>query len=96
MLHYEPVLHFTEEELTEEIEGCCPLLCRRWMLQMQRTEGKTDHNKVLKEFLRAGDAGTMFPYFASLVMILMATPSTTTPTWSWCVLQEEINFLQKM
>ena len=31
------------------------------MLQMQRTEGKTDQTKVLKEFLRAGDAGTNVP-----------------------------------
>ena len=72
MLDYKPVLSCTEQELTEEIEGCLPLFCRRWILEMQRTEGKADQTKVLKEFLRAGDNGTMFPNFASLVMILMA------------------------
>ena len=47
------------------------------MLEMQRTEGKADQTKVLKQFLRAGDTRTMFPNFASLLMILMATPSNT-------------------
>ena len=54
-----------------------PLLCGRWMLEMQRTEGKADQTKVLKQFLRAGDTRTMFRNFASLLMILMATPSNT-------------------
>ena len=72
MLDYKPVLHSTEQELTEEIEGCWSLLCRRWILEMQRTEGNANQTKVLKECLRAGDTGTMFTNFASLVMILMA------------------------
>ena len=80
VLHYQQIIKCSKEELVEELKQCWPLLTRLWQKEVEKVGFKmADQVTVIQSFLKSGDVGVCFPHMASLLKILLASPSNTSP-----------------
>jgi hypothetical protein len=89
LLKFPAIIRCTKEELVEELQVGWPVLARMWQKEVE-AKGRENVSQVdvIISFLRNPDSPTMYPHVCSLLKILLATPSNTSP------LERSFSYLQ--
>ena len=65
----------SHEDLVDEIRNAWPFISRAWLLH----KDKKNQRSFLEQFLGGAGAGIQFPNFCKFLMILLSTPTNTSP-----------------